>query len=247
MAEAKATAVPRGSRRIPRACSNVFRLWASVGLGILVAWALQLLVDLATEAGWRGQLSDAELLVERDFGGDLLAWIGFSIAYLWLGLRAFAGVDHAELVRRIEGSPLPRSAVKRWLLAGGGGISWPLLISIWAFATVVSTMLNRDNLPPLTLLFAGFTVLSCIAVITFSFALHYARKDVEEGGLEFSGPREPVFGDYLYLSIGCSVTFGTTDTGIHSSSMRRIVSIHGVLAWMISTVVIAVLLSLITN
>ena len=64
---------------------------------------------------------------------------------------------------------------------------------------------------------AGLTVLSCIAIITFSFALYYARKDVEEGGLEFTGPEESVFSDYVYLAAGCSVTFGTTDTIVTSA------------------------------
>ena len=116
---------------------------------------------------------------------------------------------------------MPRQVWKRWLLAGGGGIVWPVIISIYAFWTIVQALVNRNDLPALVLTMAGLTVLSCIAVITFSFALFYARKDVEEGGLEFTGPEESVFSDYVYLAAGCSVTFGTTDTIVTSASMRR--------------------------
>ena len=77
----------------------------------------------------------------------LIAWVGFAIAYLWLGVRAFRAADHAELVRRILGSPLPRPAWKRWLLAGGGSIVWPVSISIWAFLTIVTAVINRNGPP----------------------------------------------------------------------------------------------------
>ena len=99
----------------------------------------------------------------------------------------------------------------------------------------------------MVLTMAGLTVLSCIAIITFSFALYYARKDIEEGGLEFPGPEESVFSDYVYLAAGCSVTFGTTDTTVSTASMRRFVTFQSALSWLLNTVVIATFLSLIIN
>jgi uncharacterized membrane protein len=180
-------------------------------------------------------------------GSNLIAWVGFAFAYLWLGARAFRAVNHAELVRRIMGSPLPRSAWMRWILAGGGSIVWPVVIAIWAFMTVVTAVINRQDLPVLVLTMAALTLLSCIAIITFSFALYYARKDIEEGGLEFPGPAESVFSDYVYLAAGCSVTFGTTDTIVTSASMRRFITFHSVMAWILNTIVIATFLSLIIH
>ena len=250
MTEKKKTiAFPVGPapKPIPRACSDVFRLWAALGLGILLSLAFFILQDLYQEMGFRKQLTPAQLALEEDYGSNLVGWVGFAIAYLWLGVRAFKGADHAELRRRILGSPLPRPAWKRWLLAGGGGIVWPLVISIWAFSTIVTAVINRKDLPALVLTMAGLTVLSCIAIITFSFALYYARKDIEEGGLEFPGPEESVFSDYVYLAAGCSVTFGTTDTTVSTASMRRFVTFQSALSWLLNTVVIATFLSLIIN
>jgi hypothetical protein len=232
---------------IPRACSDVFRLWAAIGLGILLSLVFYLGQDLYVEMGLRKQLTPAQQALEADYGTNLVAWVTFAVAYLWLGIRAFRGTDHSELVRRILGTPLPERAWKRWLYAGGGGIVWPLVISIWAFSTVVTAVMNRNDLPALVITMAGLTVLSCVAVITFSFALYYARKDVQEGGLEFAGPEQPVFSDYVYLAAGCSVTFGTTDTTVSSRSMRRFVTFHSALAWLLNTVVIATFLSLIIN
>jgi uncharacterized membrane protein len=232
---------------IPRACSDVFRLWAAIGLGILLTLAFYG-GQVAFEAmGLRRNLSPAQQALEEDFGANLVVWVGFAIAYLWLGIRAFQGVDNAELVRRIKGTPLPRSAWRRWILAGGGGILFPIIIAVWAFSTVVTAVINRKDVPVLVLTMAGLTVLSCIAIITFSFALFYARKDVEAGGIDFSGPDEPVFSDYVYLASGCSATFGTTDTTITSASMRRWVAFHSALAWILNTIVIATMVSLAIN
>ena len=232
---------------IPRACSDVYRLWAAVGLGILhtlLFYGGQIAFEYL---GLRRALTPAQRAIEEDFGANLVAWVGFALAYLWLGIRAFRNADHTELVRRIRGTPLPATAWKRWLLAGGGGVVWPLVISVWAFSTVVTAMINRKDVPALVLTLAGLTVLSCIAIITFSFALYYARKDIEEGGLEFPGPEESVFSDYVYLAAGCSVTFGTTDTTVSTASMRRFVTFHSALSWLLNTVVIATFLSIIIN
>ncbi len=241
--------VPPGPppRRIPRSCSDVYRLWAAVGLGIVLSLAFYLGQDVFQELGLRKQLTPAQQAIEDDYGANLIGWVGFAISYLWLGIRAFRGCDHEELVRRILGKPFPASLWKRWLFAGGGSIVWPVVISIWAFSTVATAVINKRDVPVLVLTMAGVTVLSCIAIITFSFALYYARKDIEEGGLEFQGAGESVFSDYVYLSAGCAVTFGTTDTTVSTSSMRRIVTFQSVLAWILNTVVIAVLLSLVTS
>jgi uncharacterized membrane protein len=232
---------------IPRSCSDVFRLWAAVGLAIVFSLIFAIVQSLYQEFGFRRQLTPAQQALEEDYGSGLVTWVGFEIAYLWLGARAFRRADHAELVRRIMGTPLPRSAWMRWVLAGGGSIVWPVSIAIWAFMTVVTAVINRKDVPVLVLTMAGLTVLSCIAVITFSFALYYARKDIEDGGLEFSGPAQSVFSDYVYLAAGCSVTFGTTDTMVTSASLRRMVTFHSVMAWILNTVVIATFISLLIN
>lgn len=236
-----------GFTPIPRACSDVFRLWAAVGLGILLTLLFYAGQAVVEELGLRKELTPAQRALEEDFGANLIAWVGFAVAYLWLGVRAFRKADHTELARRIRGAPLPASVWKRWVLAGGGSIGWPVVISIWAFSAVITAIINRADLPVLVLVMAGLTVLSCMAVITFSFALHYARKDVLEGGLEFLGPDQPVFSDYVYMAIGGTVAFGPQDVMVVSSSMRRTVSFQTVLGWVLSTVIIAVLLSLITN
>ena len=228
----------------------MYRLWAAVGLGILLSLLIEALVGRVTIDTGATAASDARFVLEIDFAGQLIAWCGFATVYLGLGFRAYVGCDRAELVRRIRGTPLPHGRLRRLLLAGGGPVGFPILVAVWAFATVaavVASNVGGDAQPtrPLELVFAAFTIVTCIVMIAFCFALHYARKDIEEGGLEFLGPDEPTFSDYAYLSVGCSATLGVTDTMAVSSSMRRTLTVQTIISWAINTVVIAVLISVI--
>src|SRR4029453_1546840 len=247
----KGAAVPdaavRAKAKVPRACSDVFRLWVSIGMGLLIGLGFEIVVIPLQGNGARPVRSDEQFEVDLGFGARLAIWIGFAVSYLALGLRAFARCDRAELVRRVRATPLPASRIKRWLLAGGGGIGWPIVIASVAFFTIITAVLKRSQSTALVLGLAALTVVTCWMVITFSFALQYARRDIERGGLKFPGSREPIFTDYNYLAIGCSATFGTTDTTVVTSSMRRIVSVHSVLGLLMNTVVVAVLLSIIVD
>jgi uncharacterized membrane protein len=233
--------------RVPRSSSDVFRFWVSIGLGILIATLFQLVVIVLQVAGVRPTSTDERFSLEFGFGARLVAWIGFAVTYFVLGLRAFSRCDRAELVRRVLAKPLPASRVKRWLLAGGGGAGWPIVIAVIAFVTILTALFSRSQASEVVLALAAGTVVTCWMVITFSFALLYARRDIEQGGLQFPGSHEPVFSDYNYLAIGCSATFGTTDTTILSSAMRRLVSLHSVLGLVLNTVVVAMLLSIIVS
>lgn len=222
----------------------MFRLWASVGLSIILGLLFEIGVDVVEALGLRQIPQGARDALEVEFGGQLIGWNAFAVIYVALGIRAFARIDRAELVRRVLGSPLPKTRLKRYLLAGGSGSAWGIVVTIFAFGTIVTAARQREDSTGLVIGLIIVTVITSWVVITFAFALHYARRDIETGGLEFLGEEEAVFSDYVYLAIGCSATFGTTDTDIMTSAMRRIVSLHGVIAFFLNTVVIAVLLSL---
>src|SRR6187401_3173463 len=112
------TAVRRKGK-VPRSCSDVFRLWVSIGLGFLVTIVFEIVVIVLQVTGARVVPADEQFNLELGFGARLTGWIGFAVSYLALGLHAFSRCNRAELVRRIHGSPLPASPLKRWLLAGG--------------------------------------------------------------------------------------------------------------------------------
>ena len=232
---------------MPRSCSDVFRLWASIGIGLLFTMVFEIVVIVLVATGARPAPTDRQSELEFGFGARLTAWNGFAISYLALGLRAFSRCDRAELVRRVLATPLPSSPVKRWLLAGGGGSGWPIVIAIVAFVTITTAVLSRGEATKSRPGACGGHRGDLLVGDHVQFGLAVRPSGHQRGGLKFPGAAEPVFADYNYLAIGCSATFGTTDTTIVSTSMRRLVSVHSVLGLLMNTVVVAVLLSIIVS
>lgn len=106
-----------GTAKVLRSCSDVFRLWMSVGLGVLVALVFEIIVIALQVTRARPAPTDAQFELEFGFGGRLAAWNAFAVSCLALGLRAFSHCDRAELVRRVLAS-LSRHPVSKggcWL------------------------------------------------------------------------------------------------------------------------------------
>ncbi|HVD19220.1 MAG TPA: hypothetical protein VNC63_11105, partial [Propionibacteriaceae bacterium] len=51
-------AKPSGTKKVPRSCSDVFRLWASVGAGILFTIAFEIVVIVLVVTGARPTPTD---------------------------------------------------------------------------------------------------------------------------------------------------------------------------------------------
>ncbi len=75
------------------------------------------------------------------------------------------------------------------------------------------------------------------------YALHYAHVyylDGSEGGLDFSGePDVPDYWDFIYFAFTLGMTFQTSDTGIVTRKMRKIVTAHSLAAFVFNIGVIA--------
>jgi uncharacterized membrane protein len=79
------------------------------------------------------------------------------------------------------------------------------------------------------------------------YALHYAHLYYSErqggkdhGGLEFPGKHtEPGYWDFLYFSFTLGVALQTSDVGITSPGIRRLVTVHCIAAFIYNLVVLA--------
>jgi uncharacterized membrane protein len=66
------------------------------------------------------------------------------------------------------------------------------------------------------------------------YALHYAHlfysrakgTGGDAGGLDFSGTGKPCYSDFVYFAFTLGMTFQTSDTGVTTARMRRIVTAH---------------------
>ncbi len=97
----------------------------------------------------------------------------------------------------------------------------------------------------------GLTVLSSWAFIQMTFALHYAhdfyaaldRK--RPPGIRFpEGEEHPTYGDFFYFSAIIGTSGQTADVSFATRAMRRIGTMHCILAYLFNTVVLALLINI---
>ena len=97
---------------------------------------------------------------------------------------------------------------------------------------------------------AGITVLSSWAFIQVMFALHYAHDYYaaighrRPPGLRFPDDEHPTYGDFFYFAAIIGTSGQTADVAFSSKSMRRVGSVHCILAYMFNTVVLALLINI---
>ena len=95
--------------------------------------------------------------------------------------------------------------------------------------------------------FVLVTVALTWAFVHASFASHYAHEyfgprddgGVIRGGLHFPGGEEPDFWDIVHFSYVIGVAAQTADIEITTKPLRRVVTVHGIVAFLINTVILA--------
>ncbi len=97
---------------------------------------------------------------------------------------------------------------------------------------------------------AGVTVLFSWAFIQVMFALHYAHEyyaALSQGrpaGLQFPDDDHPDYGDFFYFAAVIGTSGQTADVSFVSKPMRRIGSLHCILAYLFNTTVLALLINI---
>lgn len=97
---------------------------------------------------------------------------------------------------------------------------------------------------------AGVTVLSSWTFVQVMFCLHYAHEyyaAVERGhppGLNFPGEDEPDYGDFFYFSAVIGTSAQTADVSFVTKPMRRIGTVHCIVAYLFNATVLALLINI---
>jgi uncharacterized membrane protein len=103
---------------------------------------------------------------------------------------------------------------------------------------------------------AIFGILFSWGMVHTMFAFHYAHiyyDDDEEklekqaGGLEFPEEPEPDYLDFAYFSFVIGMTFQVSDVQINDRKLRRIALLHGLLAFLLNTFVVALTINLVAG
>ncbi|MEO8763586.1 MAG: DUF1345 domain-containing protein [Ginsengibacter sp.] len=135
-----------------------------------------------------------------------------------------------------------------------------ILISTFAsFLAVVLLLLAKngyENTRVLHLIVAiAGMILSWILIHTI-FTLRYAhifygdnkiKPEIHAAGLEFPDDKKPDYLDFAYFSFVLGMTFQVSDVQVTSKRLRRLVMLHGILAFGYNTIMIALTINLIAG
>ena len=100
---------------------------------------------------------------------------------------------------------------------------------------------------------AMLTIFVSWAFVHTIFALHYAheyygeRGDHATGGLTFPGRQPPDYWDFLYFSLVIAMTSQVSDVVITSKIIRRVVAVHGALAFFFNVAIFALTVNIVSN
>jgi uncharacterized membrane protein len=179
------------------------------------------------------------------------AVLGWNLTCVWfiaLTLLDWRRWNEADIKARVaaqdEGQGLILVVVLVAAVASLGAVGWEL-----------SLAKNAEGLAK------ALRVGSAIATVALSwftvqviFALHYAHEyyapdettpeDDVIGGLEFPGGQSPDYWDFLHFSVIIGVACQTADIAFTSKSLRRIGTLHGLVAFAFNTVVLALTINL---
>ena len=197
------------------------RLFASVGAGLLSLAVLP--------ARFNGQ---TRAILAWDIGGLVLLAL---CAQLFSSERKDRMAADAE--RQQEGE---------WTI-----FATTLLAAAFSFGAVLIEFSGTKDLPGAArglhvALVAATLLLSWLVTHTL-FALRYAHEYYEpcsspgkvEGGLEFPGGEAPDYWDFFYFSVVLGMTFQVSDVQVTSRKLRRLATVHGVIAFVFNTFIVA--------
>ena len=128
----------------------------------------------------------------------------------------------------------------------------PLLTALGAFASLAAIVFELGNAhhDPVELIFATATVALSWAAVHTAFALHYAHdyyRGDKPGGLQFpSGDHDEHadYWDFVYFSFVIGMTAQVSDVGITDKTIRRTVTVHGIISFLFNTALLALMVNI---
>jgi uncharacterized membrane protein len=177
----------------------------------------------------------------------LIGWDGGVLTFLALSMHFMSCVDHNLLKRRaIEHDEGGHLILILTILAS--------IASIGALIAELSAAKGNPGASLRIALAAGTVVISWLFT-QIVFAIHYAhvyyRAEEEggphHGGLEFNDTGEPDYWDFVHFSIVMGATAQTADIVIRSKRIRRIGTIHTLVAFGFNTAILATMINLAAN
>ncbi|HEY3951642.1 DUF1345 domain-containing protein [Phenylobacterium sp.] len=177
----------------------------------------------------------------------ILGWDALSGTFL--GLMFFNMVRHTPTDIRAQAAidDEGRGVILALVLAAAAA-------SVWAISLELSLAKEAHGALKAAHIVLGFlTVVVSWLMVQMIFALHYAHEfyGVDEddgardaGGIEFPGHEDPDYWDFFYFSVVIGVACATADANIASKGLRRLSTVHCLIAFAFNTIIVALTINL---
>jgi uncharacterized membrane protein len=211
------------------------RFVTSVGVAILVFFALLGHVAFATHI--------------------VFTWDAFATSSLLLTWLIILTQDPYE-VRRI--APLQDSSRTAIFVL----VVFAAVVSLFAVFLLLGSAKSATPAPAAIAVAFHFSLSVAAIVLSWAlvhtlFALRYAHhfyadahkldRDAIEGGLIFPGDENPDYADFAYFSFIIGMTCQVSDVQIASKHMRRLATIHGLIAFTFNTAILALFVNIVAG
>ncbi|MET0483399.1 MAG: DUF1345 domain-containing protein [Aestuariivirgaceae bacterium] len=190
----------------------------------------------------------------------LLNWLGLSripwLTSLILSFDAGAAFFIFVVWKMMAGAKL-EDMERRAAIEDAKPQLWPIIVGLLATAILISVIFEMRGSQPIHVLIGIATILLSWLFLNTMFAMHYAHDyyreiDSPQGrkrreGLMFPGRRQPDYWDFLYFSFVVGMTFQVSDVQVEDHLIRRVVLLHGWLAFIFNVFVLALSISIVSD
>jgi uncharacterized membrane protein len=175
---------------------------------------------------------------------SLIAWNAGAGFYVALAVVMMARSSHHRMRRRAQQQDDGQLVILILVVVAAVAS----LAAIGGELAVVKDMHGPLKIAHIAL--AGATVIVSWAFIQVMFALHYAHDYYAAAchglppGIKFPDDDEPDYGDFFYFAAVIGTSGQTADVSFVSKPLRRVGSLHCILAYLFNTTVLALLINI---
>ncbi len=182
----------------------------------------------------------------------ILAWDLGCIAFVWMTLTHIGGRD-APFIRGVAKARDEGQGIILMLVLALAAAS---LAAVAAELSFAKDSHGFDKALRVALAFGSVSVSWFVTQLIF--ALHYAHEyyapdddddpsTLQQGGLQFPDDDAPDYWDFIHFAVVIGVASQTADVAFTSKRMRRIGTVHGLVAFTFNTVILALTINILAG
>lgn len=177
----------------------------------------------------------------------ILGWDALSFTFLSSMMSTWFKHDAADIRHQSAQDDNGREVISALVIVAAAA-------SVWAVGAELSLAKDSHGLMKAARIVLAFvTVVASWLMVQMIFTLHYAHEYYgvdaddggrDQGGIEFPGQEAPDYWDFLYFAIVIGVACATADADFTSKGLRRLGTVHSLVAFAFNTIIVALTINL---